>query len=277
MSKWLVSAVIVMFLIASGVIVTLVSVISQSNSTSTNSNNVFSIVSKSNDPESFSDNESLDGSAIVDQVAKEYDESKVDAEELNRWYMELIHLHLDEIGLLKYIEGGKLNVANIETVESQLNPDTFEFTYYLEGRLTNEFNTLTDNEQLDLLDGFVYTNRLEYYWGHKFDTMTFNLTSNSDTYTIQYNEPVLKNGESFALQLEDPWGDIKAKMEPLYEESEFVPTHKEFDVYEYMQEQYLTYSEPQVTEMAAEKFGISVEEAYQIYEDMEEWYFEQNQ
>jgi hypothetical protein len=213
-------------MITSGIIITLITIITESNTaaTSTNSNisesstdSTLSIVTKSNSPSGYSDNVSLDGSAVVDRVEKIVDdESKIDEEELNRWYMEVMNLHFSDIGLLKYIEGGKVQAERIEKVQSPMDPDKFEFTYYLEGTLNDEFRTLPENDQFDLLDK-ISVGSYEYYWGNQFDVGYLNLFSNSDTFQISWDS-LLKNGESFWLQLENPWSDISEDFRPLNEE-----------------------------------------------------------
>jgi len=184
--KWLIVAVIVMFFVASGVIITLVSIISEPTSSG------------------YSDNKSMDGEALVD------DESKVDGEELNRWYMELKNLHFSEIGLLNYIDGGEVSAAEVETVVSPLDLDRPQINYHLEGTLTNDFRLLTENEQFKLLERIVI-GRPEYYQGYGFHLVSLKLISNSDTYTMTWNT-LEKNGESFWLQLEDPWEDVREKL-----------------------------------------------------------------
>lgn len=259
MNKLLVAAVVVMFFVASGAVWAAVSALTGS-TTSTG----------------YSDNVSLDGSAVIDRVAKEYDESKVDEEELDRWYMELMNLHFEDVGLLKYIEGGAVTAADIKKVPSSINSDTFVYTYFLEGVLTEDFNGLTENEQFKLLDS-VEVGSYEFYWGHQFDVGNLTLTNDSDTYTITY-ESLTKNGENYWSQLKDPWEDVREEFKPLSSNLTFEPTHKEFEIYEYMGEQYLLYEDPHTAEAnTAEAFGISVEEAVQVYTNMEEWYVEQYQ
>ncbi|MGM0842281.1 MAG: hypothetical protein ACQEWE_16210 [Bacillota bacterium] len=236
---------------------------------------LFSILFDKRTDTTYSKNESMNGKALVDRVEKEQDESKVDDHELNRWYMELMNLHFSEVGLLKYLEGEEVKIADRKKSESPLNPDTFEFYYFLEGELTEEFKELTDKEQFNLLEK-VNFGSYEFYWGNQFSVESMKLTSDTDTFTLTYSE-LNKNGKNFWSQLDDPWSELRAQLKPLGEDSEFVPTHEDFEVYKFMKEKHLTYDYQQVLELTANTFGIDEEKAMSIYSDMEEWYISQYQ
>lgn len=146
--------------------------------------------------ETYSDDETLDGQAPEDKVSKVYDEAQVNEEELDRWYMELMNLKFNDTQLLNYIDGGEVYAANIEVnkIEGQTNN---HYAYILEGNLTSKFNTLTVNEQYDLLNSIgtpisVY----DYYMGQAFDTEKVQLINGSDIYTITLYD-IKKNDEPF--------------------------------------------------------------------------------
>ncbi|MUK87773.1 hypothetical protein GMD78_05070 [Ornithinibacillus sp. L9] len=99
-----------------------------------------------------------------------------------------------------------LNVKEyLNVFESPAYPFSRQYTFYLEGMLTNDFNTLKENQQFELLERTNF-GQYQFYDGHQFDVVSLNLTSDSDTYTIT-SSSLDKNGESFWHQLKNPFGD----------------------------------------------------------------------
>ncbi|MBS4207116.1 membrane lipoprotein lipid attachment site-containing protein [Bacillus sp. FJAT-50079] len=116
--------------------------------------------------------------------------------ELEQRYLDSMYEHFNDIGLIEYLNGGNFNVKDVEVFE---NPpaisDRREYTYYLEGTLTSDFNALTENEQFDILSRLNFGS-YEFYEGHQFDVKSLELSNGSDIY-IRTSSSLEKNGESF--------------------------------------------------------------------------------
>lgn len=133
----------------------------------------------------------------------------------------------------------------------------------------------TDKEQFDPL-GRVNVGTYEFYQWHQFSVESMKLTSEKDIFTLTSSERN-KNGKIFWSQLDAPWSELRAQLKSSGEESDFVPTHEDFELYEFMKEKHLTYDNQKVIEMTANTFGICKEKAISIHLDTEEWYISQYQ
>ncbi|MGP4066384.1 hypothetical protein ACTWPF_15880 [Oceanobacillus sp. M65] len=117
--------------------------------------------------------------------------------ELEQRYLDFMYDHFTENGLIKYLDGGNFNIQDVEVFEdTPAILDRREYTYYLEGKLTSDFNSLTENEQFDILSRLNFGN-YEFYEGHQFDVESLELSNGSDTF-IKTSSSLEKNGETFS-------------------------------------------------------------------------------
>lgn len=211
---------------------------------------------------------------------KEEQNVNQDQDKLKNEYLGMVRQHFKKIGLLNYLEGEKVKVADWSAVDTSTDQSQsqFEYTLFLEGKLSNDFETLTENEKFKLLDSVDFGS-WEYLNGNGFNVKTLSLKSGTNVYSIT-DHTLEKNGEKYWSQLENPFEGLE--VQSLNNGSGYTPTNFDFDVYLYMKEEYqkLTNNwtdyqpelhDPQVAEMAADKYEISTEKARQIYADIEKW------
>lgn len=70
--------------------------------------------------------------------------------------------------------------------------------------MNNDFNTLTESEQFDLLSSINIVEYFEYYEGHQFSVNSIELSNESDVFFVSSGS-LEKNGESFWHQIENPY------------------------------------------------------------------------
>lgn len=116
-------------------------------------------------------------------------------------FLHSIDEHFEQIGLSGYLEGREFYIKEVDEFQAPAAiSDRGEYTYYLEGILTAEFDTLTDQEQYDLLTQ-IYIGEIEYYGENMFEVESIDLISDTDTFT-RYSgsrtaHSLEKNGEEF--------------------------------------------------------------------------------
>lgn len=154
--------------------------------------------------EIFTEDNSLDKSKVNSQKIEDDVETSKYFAELEERYLNSLYEQFEQIGLIKYLEDGQIYIKDTDVFQVPAAiSDRREYTYYLSGSLTYDFNTLTENEQFELLDK-VNLSEYQFYDGHQFDVASLNLTNDSDTYTLT-SSTLNKNGESFWHQLENPF------------------------------------------------------------------------
>lgn len=197
---------------------------------------------------------------------------------IKKEYIGKVEQDLKENGLVNYLKDEKLTVVDVVRKEYEDIFSPVNFNFVLEGNLTDEFETLTEEEKYNILDSNI--NHLGNKYGCGKDklstsckTTLLTLTSDSDTYEFN-SYSFTKNGEYYEVKTEEETETKEA----------FTPTDNNYvsdqDIYDYMKTQYERLTnyganyvpeihDLQVSNMAASKFGISVSEADRIYIDME--------
>lgn len=113
--------------------------------------------------------------------------------ELENRFLSVLNEHFESAGLIQYLEDGKLVVKDTGMKQMQ---DRREYIFDLEGTLTNEFNDLSLADQYSLLAMSDY-GVAEFYEGNMFLLGDLGLTIDSDLYTVETYNYILKNNEMF--------------------------------------------------------------------------------
>jgi hypothetical protein len=147
------------------------------------------------------DNNSLDESEMNNQEIEDDNETSEYFGGLEERFLNSMYEHFEDIGLIKYLEGGKFYIKDTEVIQTPSSiSDTREYTYYLDGTLTTDFDALTENEQHELLTKINF-GEVEFYEGHLFEVESIELVNGTDIFTrysgSRTTNKIEKNGEMF--------------------------------------------------------------------------------
>ncbi|KAB2328975.1 hypothetical protein F7731_23790 [Cytobacillus depressus] len=198
---------------------------------------------------------------------------KDNIEDIKQEYMGEIYEELKATGLLRYIKDKELLIVDVVRKEDKYEFVPVTYNFALKGTLTDEFEGLSNEEKYDVFNDISSMNIRQLKCGKdKYNTGCIteflSLESGSDIYESK-DFSIFKNGNLFKIEKEKKVVSVSSDNNV-----------SDKDIYEYMKSQYdrLTnyganyvpeIHDPQVAEMASNKFGISTSEADRIYIDME--------
>lgn len=110
-------------------------------------------------------------------------------------YQQYILNHLESIGLIEYIENGRYVIDHVEIDETEVDGIVQRnYTYYLNATLNIGFQSLTDDEKIDVLANLTIVDDLHFADGHSFIVGEFILYDETDHY-VRTAYLLERNGE----------------------------------------------------------------------------------